>query len=419
MKALRLFLILPTALILSSCTSTLEIPDLGTLYNASAQYHGIDRNPVIVIPGIMGSKLVDPDDGTVVWGAFLGEAVDATKPDGARTTALPLKMGVPLAELKDNLKVDGALDHIKLSVFKLPIELQAYSQILASLGAGGYRDQSLAEAIDYGEGHFTCFQFAYDWRRSNVENAALLKQFILDKKAYVESEMTKRFGVENPTVKFDIVAHSMGGIVSRYFLRYGDQPLPEDGSLPDLTWEGTEHIDSLTMVGTPNSGSTAAITQLNAGLVRRPLVNFQAAIIGTFPAIYELVPRPRHGTLIDTEGQRLDVYDVENWEKNGWGMLAPNQDDTLAWLLPDETDPAARHAIAKDQVAKSLKQAKQLHEALDVPASTPEGFRIELYAGDAILMPAVLQVLGPGKGFSVAPPRCGRWNGAPVQRSGR
>ncbi len=31
-------------------------------------------------------------------------------------------------------------------------------------------------STDYGDGHFTCFQFDYDWRRDNVEDAKRLNR---------------------------------------------------------------------------------------------------------------------------------------------------------------------------------------------------------------------------------------------------
>ena len=37
-----------------ACSTSLKPPDLGALYNRSAQYHGPERNPIVVIPGILG-----------------------------------------------------------------------------------------------------------------------------------------------------------------------------------------------------------------------------------------------------------------------------------------------------------------------------------------------------------------------------
>jgi len=125
--------------------------------------------------------------------------------------------GKPLSAGHDGIEPKGALESITVDVLGLPVSLDAYAAILATLGVGGYRDESLglAGSVDYGDDHFTCFQFDYDWRRDNVESAARLGRFIEAKKAYVSAEMAKRYGVKNAEVKFDIVAHSMGGLVAR------------------------------------------------------------------------------------------------------------------------------------------------------------------------------------------------------------
>lgn len=125
-----------------------------------------------------------------------------------------MKEGVPLDELSDSVRSDGALDSVKVKLFGLPLQLNAYINILYTLSAGGYLDHSLASnklnEINYGKDHFTYFQFDYDWRLDNVENAKRLKKFIDEKKAYILREYKKR-GIRRDDVKFDIVAHSMGG----------------------------------------------------------------------------------------------------------------------------------------------------------------------------------------------------------------
>ena len=118
---------------------------------------------------------------------------------------------------------------------------RAQPSLLVGSGSGSAVQSSCAEgqagAIDYGEDHYTCFQFDYDWRRDIVESAQRLHAFVLKKRRYVQEEIRKRFIVSDADVRFDLVAHSMGGLVARYYLRYGAADLPADGSLPPLTWE--------------------------------------------------------------------------------------------------------------------------------------------------------------------------------------
>lgn len=396
-KALFCFLILT---FIAGCgTKTYEPPNLGGLYNTAAM-HASGRNPVIVIPGFLGSKLKDSESGQVVWGAFTRDTADPEEPEGARLIALPMRKGAKFSELTDSVHSDGALDVVKVKLFGLPLELNAYINILSTLGAGGYIDEALASNdlnnIDYGDDHFTCFQFDYDWRLDIVENSKRLKKFIEDKTAYIKQEYEKR-GIERDEIKFDIVAHSMGGLVARYFVRYGSESLPEDGSLPELTWDGANYIDKLVIVGTPNAGAYGAIETVVIGRDFGPfLPKYESAIIATFPSMPQQFPRSRHGAILDSEGNRLDPLDPDVWIKYQWGLADPEQEEIISWLLPDIDDPNERKEIALDHLRKSLKNARQFQEALDVKASPPPGLKIYLIAGDAILTGSVITVNSNG-----------------------
>lgn len=382
----------------AGCTAPLRGPNLGGLYTADAKYHDARRHPVIVIPGILGSKLNQAGTHRIVWGAFEPGFADPGTPDGARLIALPLREGVPLADLSDDVEATAALDRARLRILGLPFELNAYAQILATLGVGGFRDQQLAYAgaVDYGDDHFTCFQFAYDWRRSNVENAARLAAFIEEKRAYLQREYANRYGEPDADITFDLVAHSMGGLIARYYLMYGDQPLPADGALPELTWAGARRLHRVILVGTPSAGSAKAWQQLTRGAQFAAILpKYEPAVLGTMPAIYELLPRPRHKPLRwdRTDGAAIeDLYEPQRWIDSGWGLADPGQARVLARLLPDEPDPAKRRDIALDLLGRCLRNARQFHAALDRPTGLPPGVELHLYAGDAADTPAVIAV---------------------------
>ena len=382
-----------------------KYPDLGGLYSKSARRSHDHGNAVIVIPGMLGSKLRDSESGQLVWGAFEKSTADPETPEGARLVAIPMKKGVPLSELTDNVYSDGALDRIKVSLFGLPIELNAYVNILSTLGAGGYLDETLASNglnnIDYGNDHFTCFQFGYDWRLDNVENAKRLNNFIEEKSAYILEEY-KKLRIDKDDVKFDIVAHSMGGLLTRYFLRYGDNDLPEDGSIPEVTWAGAEHVDKVIIIGTPNAGAVGALENLFEGRDFGPfLPKYEPAVIGTMPSLYQQLPRSRHRAVLDENRNEVDILDADLWVENGWGLADPNQAEVLEWLLPDISDPDERREIAIDHLRKSLKRGKQFQEAIDQPALPPESLKLYLLAGDAILTGSAITVDSSEEHFKV------------------
>lgn len=381
---------------LAGCADRLAAPELGGIYNRAAQYHGPERNPVIVIPGILGSRLVDGASGKVVWGAFTGEAVNPNDPADLRLMALPMRHGAALGELRDDVYADGALEQVDISLFFVPVTIRPYANILATLGAGGFQDRELgmSGAVDYGDDHYTCFQFAYDWRRDNIENARRLHDFIEKTRVYVQKEIEERYGIADYDVRFDIVAHSMGGLLTRYYLRYGGADLPADGSEPEITWAGAERVDRLVLVGTPNAGSAAALNELVHGYRPAPLLpHYPPALLGTFPSIYQLLPRSRFDTLLErtaTGDKPVDVLDPEVWERAGWGLADPNQDTVLAKLMPGIKDQPYRKSVALAYQRKCLERAKSFQQALDTPADPPPGTSIHLFAGDAIGTPAVM-----------------------------
>lgn len=361
-------------------------PKLGDIYDRTVQSADGERNPLIVIPGVLGSRLVDDASQRVVWGEFGGDGIDPSTPNGARLLALPMAEGKPLRELTDNVHVQGVLDALEIRVFGVPFEMSAYRDILVALGVGGYRESvSGPTDVNYGGINHNSFQFAYDWRRDNVENAQRLHQFILGKKAEIEAARQKRFGAEARPVKFDIVAHSMGGLIARYYLQYGDADLPGDGSVPPLTWAGAANVERVVLVGTPSAGSIDAVENMVKGVVfSQALPRYQSAILGTMPGLYQLLPRSRHRPVIsDGDRKTIDIMNPQAWVQYRWGLLNPAQQTVLHQLLPNVTDPGLQQRIAYEHLKKCLDRAKAFHAALDVRSKPPQGTSVHLIAGDA------------------------------------
>jgi hypothetical protein len=168
-------------------------------------------------------------------------------------------------------------------------------------------------------------------------------------------------------------------------LRFGASDLPADGSLPAVTWAGSQQIDRLILVGTPSFGAMDAMQNLLEGF--RPalfLPRFDGALLCTMPAIYQLLPRSRHGLVVDADHRAvdLDLFDPAVWERNGWGLAAPQAERVLEVLLPELGDPAARRARALQYQAWCLQRAKAFHAALDQKPPAPPRTEVHLYASD-------------------------------------
>lgn len=365
---------------------------LDEIYGEASRRIGPGRNPVVVIPGILGSNLVDGESGRIVWGAYVHGAADADFEDGARLVALPMQRGASLASLRDGVEPNGVLESLEASVAVFRVTaLEPYKGIIRTLGAGRYVDRDIARRAAGGgaveAAHFTCFQFDYDWRRDISENAARLDRLIREAAALATE-------ARGSPARVDVVAHSMGGLVLMYYLRYGVQALPDDGSPPELTWEGAALVERAILVGTPNAGSVLALRQLVEGVRHSALSpTYRPAVLGTMPSIYQLLPRERHARVVDSAGRPIEgLFRVETWERFGWGLADPKQDRVLRWLLPHVGDGAERRRIALEHLEKCLARAEQLHRALDLPASPPDGTTLSLMLGDAARTPSVLEV---------------------------
>ena len=378
-------------LVFGGCRSSLRHPDPGDLSDGAPHRLAELPNPIIVIPGLLGSKLVDSQTQVVAWGTYDRGSSNPKKPEGAQLAAIPMRKDAKLADLRDDVRPAEVLDKFRLRFLGLPMKRKAYVDLLAALGSAVYRDEELGSegASDQGDAHLGVFQFAYDFRRDNVENAQRLHEFILEKHRSVQEETRKRRGYERPDLKFDIVAHSMGALLVRYYLRYGTAELPEDGSLPELTWAGAEYVERVVMAAPPNAGIARTLLRLVRG--RRFGVvgpRYPPAVLGTFPSMYQNLPRARHRSVRwvgdPTEPiQALDLLSPELWQRMHWGLADPDQDRVLKWLLPALSDPAERLSVALDHQRKCLVQARRFLAALDRLASIPGDLRFYLIAGDA------------------------------------
>lgn len=389
----------------SGCAHKHPMVDLKALYDRSAKSQLIDRHPVILIPGIKGSRLVDSETGTIVWGTFGKRGLNPNTPMGLDLFSVPMKQGVPLNELTDSIVADGVLDSVKVNLAGLSFNLKAYYNIVNILGAGQYVDYDYADenAVDYGDEHFTCFQFAYDWRLSIDENARRLDAFIKEKSAFVEEEVEARYGIKEYEAEFDIIAHSMGGLLARYFLRYGGAHVESIDLSEPVPWTGAGRIDKLIMIGTPNAGSVEAVINFADGMVVGPLLpKFSQTLVGNIPSVYQLLPRNRHKRVVDAEQPErvIDVFDPNIWIENKWGLAQEDNDLILQKLMPNVASPDERKTTALDHLKKSLKKAEQIAAALDRPSEKPNSLGIYLFAGSSIETPAILSV-GADGGYSV------------------
>lgn len=351
----------------------------------SFEYEGPGRNPVIVIHGLLGSKLEDTSNSENIWGNFsLSEMLMGNK---FAKLAHPMKHGVPLKKLVSSVKPSGLLDKSQIKVMGFSFDYEGYDILVRALKSSGYVPDS--EPLPPDRHFFSQFIFYYDWRRDISENAARLQEFIQDRRKYLQGKYRELYGLRDHNVKFDLVAHSMGGLVARYFMRYGSVPLPDDPEkIPPLTWEGARFIDKVVIIATPNAGYVDTLVELTEGLRLTPAAPvYPKTIIGTFPSYYQMLPNAEsNSVLLAGDGKTpVDYFSLDTWIRYGWGLADPNQDDWLKIILPDVKTPEERYWVALDHLDKCLKRAKQFKKSLQIPTVSPENVALYLIAGDALL----------------------------------
>ncbi|HSG43077.1 MAG TPA: alpha/beta fold hydrolase [Anaerolineales bacterium] len=213
-----------------------------------------DRNPVVFLPGIMGSEL------------WLGEQriwpnikLLFKDPDVLKYPGIP------------GIEPRGILQEVV--VVPNLIKLEQYSQM------GDY----LVEDLGYTRG-VDFFEFAYDWRQDVRLTAKQLSQFI-------DALPVK------PPIK--LVAHSLGTLVSRYYVeRYG----------------GKHKVDKLILMGGPHLGTPAAVSSLLFGPNVLPFGIMGEAlrkVLSTFYTSYQILPVYDCG--VDQLGKPYNFMKDDGW----------------------------------------------------------------------------------------------------------
>jgi hypothetical protein len=350
--------------------------------NAAAQSTlptaSVGKNPVIIIPGVTGSSLVNKQTGKQVW-----FSVRRDKEDDLR---LPITSPI-LANNRDNLEAKDIIREIKLPSI-IP-DVEVYQSVIDALKGRGYTEADWNNPTGATD---VFYIFAYDWRRDNVESSKLLMQ---------KMETVKR-SLKRPDLKFDIVAHSMGGLVSRYTAMYGAADLQPAGKLPKPNWAGARHINKILMFGTPNEGTYGSFDAIINGYTlisnrNLPFIDdMRPEDALTIPALFQIMPHPQTARFLDEnlEPLKVDFYNPKTWETYGWGAI--NDPKFLGKLKDAETIKGAEvskrrkyenaddellsnttHAQAKAYFAAVLSRAKRFAIALDAPTTTSP---VQMYA---------------------------------------
>lgn len=218
------------------------------------------RDIVIILPGITGSVLQkDEQDiwavsGQAIWGGLksLGGSFQTLKLDGDDSDAEYLDDGIRATRLIEDAHIVPGL-----------VKIDGYTRT----------KQLIKDNFDVIPGNIrenkpaNFFEFPYDWRRDNRINAKILKRH-LDQRLQQWREFS---GAKD--AKVILLAHSMGGLISRYYLE---------------VLEGWRDAKALFTFGTPYRGSPMALNFLVNGYKNRFLD--LTAVVRSLPSAYQLLP---------------------------------------------------------------------------------------------------------------------------------
>ena len=272
----RIFVFSIAAFFASSCAG------FSSVYSAEP-----DEHVVVFVPGYKGTFLVDSKTKEKVWitpyEALFGRRVLTLNKEVLGFAA------VPALERGEIIK--------SVPVVPLLYSYDGYGHWLRALKHASGANSRLVE-------------FPYDWRRDNVLSAADLLGLV---------KSLRVSGVH----KITIVAHSMGGLLTAYFLRYGGQ----DQARAVETWEGARLVDDVILLGVPFGGSMLMLHDMVNGtktVWNKSLLSQSA--LGSFPSAYEILPYPDAGCLLNSAEEDVSgpIYDANSWKRLGWGLFSEN-----------------------------------------------------------------------------------------------
>lgn len=223
------------------------------------------RDVVVVVPGIMGSALAL--DGTPVWSLSGAALLSGLRTFGRSITRLRLPADIGDDHPGDGVKPIGLMRdlHVLPGIWH-PID--GYSGLLRwleqSFTLTRYDAARPAEPANL-------VAFAYDWRLSNRYNAQRLKdtvESVLDRWRAAQHD-------DDPELVF--LCHSMGGLLTRYYLE---------------VLGGAQITRRLLTMGTPYRGAATSLLQLVNGVRKGigPLRLDLTAFARSCPSTHQLLP---------------------------------------------------------------------------------------------------------------------------------
>ncbi|MFW5431200.1 MAG: lipase family alpha/beta hydrolase [Methylophilaceae bacterium] len=318
-------------------------PDLHRLYMESMMVN--DQPPVIFIHGVLGSKLKDTNTQEDLWPGSISRLLLHNYADIAyevnADTLEPLPSKAVAYEISD-----GAAGK------------DFYGKIVRTLSdTGGYKLSKVGEKVNPKQKNY--YVFHYDWRQDNVISAAKLADFIEQ----------VRLDYNDPKLKVDIVAHSMGGLITRYYIRYGKQDVIGDNDFDKrISMFGAERVRRVILLGTPNLGSVKTLNLFIQG-VDIGINQIGTETLASMPSLYQLFPHPLVNWIVKSDGSPLerDLFDVNVWRSFQWSIFNPKARQRILDGFEDKAAGQQYLSTLEQYFEKNLERARRFVWSLSIP----------------------------------------------------
>lgn len=329
--------------------------------------------PVVIIPGVLGSRLVKKESGLELWPGSTGKLLTR----GYHELALRIDPET-LEPVDDGLVARGLFDAAAGQDF--------YRKLVATLQqAGGYKRGKPGEPPEKGEAQI--YEFAYDWRQDNLVTVRKLDALI--------EQIRKDYG--DPALKVDVVGHSMGGLIVRYYERYGTEDMLGRNTFP-VSGAGVAKLRRIVLLGTPNLGTSQAVHSFLNGY-RVALSRLPTEGVATMPSMYQLFPHPVVDWVVTIRGEPLkhDLFDVDLWRRFEWSIFDPRVRRRIA----QNPDVWPSQEVFERWFEKWLGRARRFTWSLMVPTGEVRLIQPLMFGGDCVPTPRRL-VIEQVEGESVA-----------------
>lgn len=354
----------------AGCTPT--HPDLVRLYENAADDPA--QPPVIVIHGLAGSTLVDARTGKQVFPGSLGTL---TFSDYRHLAQLSTEQREGEGIVPGDLMYDVA-------------GVDFYGELLRTLETVGRFKRSQPGQPVAGD-HRRYYVLLYDWRKDNMLAVRKLHELIEQ----------IRLDYRQPELRVDIIAHSNGGVISNYYLRYGPQDVLAETRFVPWT-EGDRRVRRVIMLGTPTLGAVTSLERLAYG-TRLALRTVSVEVMTTFATPFQALPHPLVKAILDVEGKPLDldIYDPDLWRRHAWGVYSPEVMDRVRGSMGGAAEGQQALDNLQAVFVHNLKRAEQLQWALSEPFPAT-GVKLAAFGGDCEATPGRAVLVEDAKGSRLA-----------------